>query len=97
MPIKNLQEFIDWTNSLNVSQVSNSTLSLNGNESYSSIEFIYFGDGKYQGGLPEIDQVEKPGSMKTQINGHDLGLDIELKRTFKTVHLSHQSNDMNDI
>ena len=73
---------------------SQATRKVNSN---SSIEFIYFGDGKYQGGLPEIDQVEKPGSLKTQINGHDLGLDIELKRTFKTVHLAISYYEIDNI
>lgn len=60
-------------------------------------ESIYFINGKYQGGLPQIDQIEKPGSLKTQINGYDLGLDIELKRTFKTYHLAISYYEVDSI
>lgn len=57
-------------------------------KSNSTGPFINFADGKYQGGLPQIDQILKPGSLKTQINGYDIGLDIELKKNFKTYHLA---------
>jgi len=65
--------------------------------SNSTGQFIYFGDGKYQGGLSQIDQIEKPGSLKTQINGYNLGLHIELRRPFKTFHLGIAYYEIDNI
>ncbi len=65
--------------------------------SNSNSQFIYFTNGKYQEGLPQIDQIEKPGSLKTQINGYDLGLHIELRRTFKTFHLGIAYYEIDNI
>ena len=65
--------------------------------SNSSSQFIYLDEVKYQGGLPQIDKIEKPGSLKTLINGYDLGLDVELKRTFKTYHLAISFYEIDNI
>jgi tetratricopeptide (TPR) repeat protein len=60
-------------------------------------EFIYFGNKKYLGGLPQIDQIEKPGSLKTLINCYDLGLEIELRHTFKTYYLGISYYEIENI
>jgi tetratricopeptide (TPR) repeat protein len=59
--------------------------------------FICFRDGKYKGGLPQLDQIQKPDSLKTQMNGYNLGLIIELKRTFKTFYLAISYYEIDDI
>jgi tetratricopeptide (TPR) repeat protein len=63
----------------------------------SSGQWIHFGDGKYQGGLPQIDLIEEPGLFNTQINCYALGLDIELKRKFKTFHLAISYYEIDNI
>jgi len=50
-------------------------------------EVIQSMKGKYQGGLHQIDQIEKPGFLKTQIIIYGNGLYIKLKRIFKEFHL----------
>jgi tetratricopeptide (TPR) repeat protein len=59
--------------------------------------FIYFRDGKYQGGLAQIDQFEKLGSLKTKIFAYDLGLEIELSRTFKSFHIALSYYEIDNI
>lgn len=63
----------------------------------SSSEYTYLGGVKYLGGLLQIDQIEKSNSLKTLINIYTLGLDIELKRTFKTYHLAISYYEIDNI
>ncbi len=53
----------------------------------SSVQMIYFGAIKYHGGLSQIDQNEPLNSLQAQITIYELGLHIEITRTFKTIHV----------
>jgi hypothetical protein len=63
----------------------------------SNAEYLYFHDGKYLGGLNQIDQIEKINSLKSQLRGYDNGLEIELRKTFKTYHIAIAFYEMDDI
>lgn len=48
---------------------------------------FYFGDGKYNGGIAEVDKIENLSNFKTELNGYENGLKIELRKTFKAYHI----------
>jgi len=59
--------------------------------------YLYFQDGKYIGGLHQLDQTEKISSLKSQLRGYDNGLEIELKKTFKTYKIAIAFYEIDDI
>lgn len=63
----------------------------------SNAENFSFWDLKYQKGLLEIDQIDKLDTYTTYINGYDMGIDIELRRVFKTFHLGISYSEIEDI
>lgn len=58
---------------------------------------VNFGEGKYIGGLTEIDNVEKLSNLITELKGYDNGLEIELRKTFKTYHICIAYYEIDDI
>jgi len=58
---------------------------------------IYFGDGKYAGGIKKIDDNENINSLTTRINSYINGIHIELDRAFKTTHIAISYFEIADI
>jgi hypothetical protein len=58
---------------------------------------IYIELGNYKGGLHEIDQKEKPDTLKTSIIGYKLGLEIKLNKILNKYSLAISYFEINDI
>lgn len=62
-----------------------------------NFQSTYFLDGKYIGGLAEIDDRENPNFLTTNITLYDMGLSIELSKTLKTFYIAISYHEINDI
>lgn len=58
---------------------------------------IVFAECKYIGGFGEFDKSEKLGKLKTELKGYDNGLEIELRKTFKSYHFAIAYYEIDDI
>jgi hypothetical protein len=58
---------------------------------------IVFSECKYIGGYGEFDQSEKLSKLKTELKGYDNGLEVELRKTFKSYHLAIAYYEIDDI
>lgn len=63
----------------------------------SNVECLYFQDGKYLRGIQQIDQTEKIKNLKSELRGYDNGLEIELRKHFKTYHIAIAFYEIDDI
>jgi tetratricopeptide (TPR) repeat protein len=59
-----------------------------------SAGFTPFNDGEYVRGITELDQIKK---IATQINAYEFGLEIELRKNFKTYYLGISYFEILDI
>jgi len=58
---------------------------------------IFFAGCKYIGGFTELDQSEKLSKLKTELKGNDNGLEVKLRRTFKSYHLAIAYYEIDNI
>ena len=62
-----------------------------------NFQSTYFLDGKYIGGFAEIDELENPNFLSTNITLYDMGVFIELSKTLKTFFIAIAYHELTDI
>ena len=62
-----------------------------------NFQSTYFLDGKYIKGLAEIDDLENPNFLSTNITLYDMGLSFELLKSFKTFYIAISYHEINEV